>query len=201
MNRILQYKVDFPELSSLIIIALVTLLAAVIFSFSDVRFVTLHFLNRFYPETLEEYSNENKQTRTDEVEDERRFDAPSKLQADIVTMIMWGVFGLLAYYGGSVFHTIFIKPLEEDKTEAHFVNIDRHYLKKKRLLWVLGVTASMVLIIGILYVFRNLVLSYLTLSLYLPSVSNILTLIFSIVITTMMIAFARLAVRVVIRAY
>lgn len=146
---------------------------------------------------LTEQEKAQKETRVSE----NKSRVSTKVELDVATLIFWGVFGLVLYYCAEIFKHIFVDPFVHDHDEEKYVNADKSHLRHKRLFWVIGVFATMVLLVGLVFIFRSIILTYVVLSIYDPSLSHILNLVAGVLIATVVTAFLMMSVRVTYRAY
>lgn len=198
----LRFKVDFPSLF------FVTLTGVLIFaSLLVVRFhQSKYFVESLSPGILSSaFSEEEAQSFQDEsvitMQQIAVQTRPNKQYLDLVTFVLWFVFGIVAYYLCYGFYATFIHPFSSDAAESHFIHADKKSLVKKRVLWFMAVGFTAFLIFGAITVYRSIVLTYYIAAIYNPGLVNWAMLLGSIAITSLMVSFIRLGCRVVIRAY
>lgn len=195
------YKVDLPSLTStLVTFGLLSILLVVV----EYRDTLLALLLRL-PE-LSNYLNWLKlneaQSKDIAISAESVRYGNTKLVANIVTFLLWGVGGFLLYYLSHIFHMVFIHPISDDISSSHYVNADKHsYRSFRRLMWYLAIVATAFVIAGGIQIFNTVTRPLYILSIYEPGVSNITILVGSLLLLTTMCAGVRIGARVITRAY
>lgn len=196
---VLKHRVDFPSFSTLILIFFSIILLVGILQRTDLAYMANTLVTKLSGDTIQLTQQEKTENESRIAEKKSRIS--SKFELDIATLLFWGVFGLVLYYCADVFKHTFIDPFAKDHEEEGYIHADKRQLRIKRLFWVIGVFASMMLLLGLVFIFRNLILTYAVLSIYDVSVAHVLYLVASILIATLVTAFLIMSTRITYRAY
>lgn len=196
-----KYQVDLPSVSFMILVFSILTLLLVAIEYRD----TLLAIAIRHPEitnTFDWLKLSEAQANDSIASAESISYGDTRLFGNVVTFLLWGVGGFLLYYLSHIFHMVFIHPISDDISSSHFVNANKHsYRSFRRIMWYLAIVATALIVGGSIQIFNTVTRPLYILSIYEPGVENILILIGSLFLLTMMSAGVRIGTRVVIRAY
>lgn len=196
-------KVDFPSLFFVVSTGLIVLASVVALRFNQSKYMLEALSPGILTSGFTEQQAESFQSESSENVSQVAAlqNQPNKRKLDLVTFVLWFIFGIVAYYLCYGFYATFIHPFSEDVSEGRYIHANKRSLIEKRMLWIIALALTIMLAYGTYFVYRTIVLTYYTASIYNPGLINGLMLLGSIIITSLLVSFVRLGCRVVIRAY
>lgn len=200
----LKEKIDLLQPYFLIMATLAVCLLMVGLRFSETRYS----LERFYlsisqgTEVSESFKlsklNEKRDESVEEIREQR---PPGKFEADLATFAVWAAIGLGFFTIGRILYKSFVYPFYHDSEEYHYVNANKNYLIKKRLIWIASIIVTSLLLAFTIAIFKTVVLPYYTIVTFAPKLDVVLVLVGGIAITVFMISILRVGIRTIFRAY
>jgi hypothetical protein len=201
---LLREKIDILEPFFLIIATLVVCLLMIGLRFSETRYS----VERFYlsisqgSEVSESFKVDKLNERRDEsIEEIKVKRPPGKFEADLATFAVWAAIGLGFFTIGRILYKSFVYPFYHDNEEYHYVNANKKYLIKKRLIWIASIVVTSLLLAFTIAIFKTVILPYYTIVTFAPKLDVIMVLVGGIAITVFMISMLKIGIRTIFRAY
>lgn len=125
----------------------------------------------------------------------------SFVSPEILTFVLWGIIGLVAFFIINIVYSLFIHPLITDLKESTYVNARKTALLEKRALWTLLIVIFIVLLVLSVSLVVFVVLPYYTILLNDRSVASLLTVLAVTLLSSFCIALLKSTLEAIVKTY